>query len=127
MPYDTKLAARVRNVLPPTDRIFERHMFGGVVFLLDGKMICGVTDDDLMVRVGPEAYEAALARRHARPMDFTGRPLTGFVFVGAAGSRTEAAVASWVRQACEFVAALPARKPRTRRRPPRIKRSRTRR
>lgn len=62
MTYDAKLAARVRRVLPPSDRIFEKHMFGGIVFLLDGKMVCGVTDRDLMVRVGPEGYEAALAR-----------------------------------------------------------------
>jgi hypothetical protein len=118
MTYDAKLAARVRRVLPPTDHIVEQHMFGGLVFLLDGKMVCGVTNGDLMVRVGRDAYSAALTRRHARPMDFTGRPLSGFVYVGPAGSRTEAAVATWVRQACAFVAGLPARKPRLRRRPP---------
>jgi len=123
MTYDAKLAARVRRVLPPTDHIAEQHMFGGLVFLLDGKMICGVTHDDLMVRVGRDAYAAALTRRHTRPMDFTGRPLSGFIYVAPAGSRTEAAVATWVREACAFVATLPAGKPRPRR-PPRLKRGR---
>ena len=110
MTYDEKLAARVRRTLPPSDRVVEKHMFGGIAFLLDGKMFCGVTDRNLMVRVGPDAYEAALARPHARPMDFTGRPLTGFVFVGPSGSRTDTAVAAWVRQASAFVSALPVKK-----------------
>ena len=119
MGYDEKLAERIRRTMPPAGDIVERRAFGGVMFLLDGKMLCGIAKGDLMVRVGAEAYEAALARRHVRPMDFTGRPLTGFVFVSPAGTRTERAVAGWVRQAVEFVVALPARKPRPRRRPPR--------
>jgi TfoX/Sxy family transcriptional regulator of competence genes len=126
MVYDEKLAARVRKVLPPSSHFAETKMFGGIAFLLDGKMFCGVTNRDLMVRVGPEAYEAALARPHVRPMDFTGRPLTGFIFVGPPGWRTDAAVAAWVRQSTAYVAALPARKPRAKRprpraRPPRKK------
>ena len=60
-----------------------------------------------MVRVGPEAYETALARPHVRPMDFTGRPLTGYVYVSAAGSRTDDAVADWVAQAMRFVSTVP--------------------
>jgi hypothetical protein len=124
MTYDEKLATRVRRVLPPTDNIVEKHMFGGIAFLLDGKMFCGVVNRDLLVRVGPEAYQGALDRPHARPMDFTGRPLTGFVFVGPSGSRTDAAVATWIRQANEFVSTLPARKPRSRRPRPRPKRTR---
>lgn len=123
MPYDEKLASRIRRVLSPTDAIVELHMFGGIAFLLEGKMVCGVVHDDLMVRVGPAAYEAALARPHARPMDFTGRPLTGFIFVGPSGTRTDRAVAAWVRMACEFVATLPARKPRPRRPRARLKQS----
>jgi len=107
MAYDEALAARIRDVLPQTDRIAERHMFGGVVYLLDGKMLCGVVKRDLMVRVGADAYPAALRRPHARPMDFTGRPLTGFVFVAPSGLRRRAALSAWVRQAHDFVAALP--------------------
>jgi hypothetical protein len=57
--------------------VTEKKMFGGVAFLLDGKMFCGVVKDELMVRVGPDAFEAALAEKHVRPMDFTGRLRTG--------------------------------------------------
>src|SRR6266545_297044 len=107
MTYDEKLAERIRRVIPPTGDIVEKKMFGGVAFLLDGKMFVGIADEDLMVRVGPDAYEAALAHPHVRAMDFTGRPLTGYVYVSATGSRTDDAVADWVQQAMRFVRALP--------------------
>ena len=120
MTYDEKLADRVRTALPATRNIVEKKMFGGLAFLVDGKMFIGINDNDLMVRVGPEAYEAALARPHVRPMDFTGRPLTGYVYVSAAGSRTHDAVAAWIEQGMRFVGTLPKttkkRRPRPRRR-----------
>src|SRR5438067_649851 len=106
MTYDEKLVERVRRVIPPNGNVIEKKMFGGVAFLLDGKMFVGIANKDLMVRVGPEAYDAALARQHVRPMDFTGRPLTGYVYVNAVGSRTDAAVSAWVLQAMRFVRAL---------------------
>ena len=109
MTYDEKLVERVRRVVPPSANIDERKMFGGVAFLVDGKMFVGVANNDLMVRVGPEACAAALARAHVRPMDFTGRPLTGYVYVSADGTRTDVAVAEWVRQATKFVGTLPAK------------------
>lgn len=114
MSYDEALAARIRKNLPPHDRIVEKKMFGGLAFLLDGKMFVGVTDRDLMARVGPDAYDAALARAHVRPMDFTGRPLVGFVFVAPAGVRTEDAVGEWVRDSLRFVRGLPAKPTRKR-------------
>jgi TfoX/Sxy family transcriptional regulator of competence genes len=116
MTYDERLAERVRRGIPPRGDIVEKKMFGGLSFLLDGKMFVGVSDTDLMVRVGPEAYEAALARPHVRPMDFTGRPLTGYIFVGAAGSRSDAAVAEWVRLSMAFVGTLLKKKTKARRR-----------
>jgi TfoX/Sxy family transcriptional regulator of competence genes len=109
MTYDEKLAERIRRVTPRTADIIEKKMFGGLAFLLDGKMFVGINGKDLMVRVGPEAYEAALARRHVRPMDFTGRPLTGYVYVSAAGTRTDDAVSAWVQQAMQFVRVLPSK------------------
>lgn len=118
MTYDEKLAERIRRALPPTSMITDKKMFGGLAFLLDGKMVVGVVGSELMARVGPAAYEAALAQPHARPMDFTGRPLTGFVFVGSAGVRTTAAVETWVRRALTFVETLPS-KPKQRRPRPR--------
>ena len=116
MTFDEKLAERIRRVVPPIDHIVEKKMFGGLAFLLDGKMFVGIVGKDLMVRVGPDAYESALARPHVRPMDFTGRPLTGYVYVGATGSRTDDGVADWVDRAMRFVRTLPAAKKKPRKR-----------
>ena len=85
-------------------------MFGGLCFMLDGKMIVGVNGTDLMVRVGKDGYGDALARPHVRPMDFTGTPLSGFVYVGPAGTRTAPAIAAWVERAIAFVATVPRAK-----------------
>jgi len=82
-------------------------MFGGSAFLLRGRMCCGILENDLIVRVGPDRYTPALARPHVRPMDFTGRPTTGFVFVGPRGVKTAAALAKWVREAVEYALTLP--------------------
>ena len=129
MAYDEKLADRIRQALVPRADVAEKKMFGGIAFLLDGKMFCGIVKDDLMVRVGPERCEAALAEAHVRPMDFTGRPMNGYVYVGRGGSRTVKAIAKWVEQGAAFVVALDGgaarnrRKPRTRR--PVITRRRT--
>ena len=118
MAYDANLAKRIRAALGPRTDISERSMFGGLAFMLDGKMLCGVVHRDLMVRVGPEAYAQALARPHARPMDFTGRPLKGFLYVAPPGIRTARTLTSWIDRALAFVATAPrARKP-ARRRPP---------
>jgi TfoX/Sxy family transcriptional regulator of competence genes len=111
MSYDEKLVARVRAATEGRPGIGEKKMFGGICFLHAGAMFCGVASADLMVRVGPAAYEAALAAPHARVMDFTGRPMTGYVFVAPAGTRTAAQVAAWVERALAFVTTLPARSP----------------
>jgi hypothetical protein len=116
MAYDPALADRIRRVLASRAGVTEKPMFGGLTFLLNGKMFCGIVKGDLMVRVGPERYEESLARRHVRPMDFTGRPMTGYVYVGPGGSRTINMVRSWVDEGAAFVATLgPLRAPRSRR------------
>jgi hypothetical protein len=81
-----------------------------------------VATDELMVRVGRDRHAEALARPHVRPMDFTGRPMLGYVFVTPPGCRTVHAVARWVGEAAAYVATLPARKPK--RTPRRSSRSR---
>lgn len=118
MAYDEKLATRVRTLLKRKPAFTERKMFGGIAFMLRGHMCCGVLNDDLVVRVAPRGYADALAQPHVRPMDFTGRALKGFVYVGRGGWRTDRALAGWVRHGVNFVASLPAKpvKPRT---PPR--------
>jgi hypothetical protein len=74
MAFDERPAVRVRKVLGSTANLRERRMFRGLCFLLNGNMCCGIVGETLMVQVGPAAYEEALQRRHAREMDFTGRP-----------------------------------------------------
>jgi len=106
MAYDETLADRIRRALGPRADVTEKKMFGGLAFLLDGRMFCGILKGDLMVRVGPERHKAALAEAHVRPMDFTGRPMNGYVFVGPGGSRTEKAIKRWVDQGAAFVATL---------------------
>ncbi len=107
MAYDEKLAARIRNVLVRYRAVREIKMFGGLCFTIRGNMCCGVDKTNLMVRVGPERYEKALAQPHARPMDITGRPLKGFVFVGDGGYKTDPLLRKWIKQSVDFVLSLP--------------------
>ncbi len=82
-------------------------MFGGLCFMFRGNMCCGVERESLMLRVGKDQYDKALKRTHARPMDFTGRPLKGFVYVAPAGYKTAAQLKAWIRMALDFVETLP--------------------
>jgi TfoX/Sxy family transcriptional regulator of competence genes len=96
MAYDESLAARVRVTLRGVGGVSERKMFGGLAFLIGGRMCCGIVDGDLMVRVPKAEHAAALGRRHVRPMDFTGRPVIGFVYVSPKNLKTRAALESRV-------------------------------
>ena len=107
MAYDEGLAERVRDVLADRSDIVEKKMFGGLSFMLQGNMSCGVLEEDLLVRVGPEAHEAALALPHARPMDFTGRSMKGMVFVDPEGLESDEELSEWVKRGLEFALSLP--------------------
>lgn len=107
MAYDEELADRVRDALVRADaELDERSMFGGLAFMVRGHMTVGVLGDDLMVRVGPEAYDEALGRPEARPMDFTGKAMRGMVFVAAA-NLDDAGLQAWVTRGLEFTGSLP--------------------
>ena len=82
-------------------------MFGGLAFMLHGNMSVGVINDELMVRSGPDRHPEALERPHARPMDFTGRPMKGFVFVTQPGIASDADLQEWLRLGVEFAESLP--------------------
>lgn len=110
MAYDEGLAERIREVLEPQRGMSEKKMFGGICFLLDGKMCCGVVKDALMVRVGAEGHAAALRRPHARPMDFTGRPLKGFVFVSQDGLESVQELEGWIDLGVSVARAAPVGK-----------------
>src|SRR5712692_8746796 len=110
MGYDEKTADRVRRILSTRGDVIEKKMFGGLCFMVSGSMCCGLTSTALMVRVGPDGYEEALAQPHARPMDFTGRALTGMVYVDPAGYKTDTALEKWVQRGVDFVSGLPPKK-----------------
>ncbi len=118
MAYDQKTAERVRRILSGRrdihpdpvgvmPSVVEKRMVGGLSFLVNGSMCCGVTGTALMVRVGREARKWALAQPHVRPMKFAGRALAGFVCVDPAGFRTDKALAKWLQRALAFVSSLP--------------------
>lgn len=81
MAYDERLATRIRSHFNGRTDVTERKMFGGLAFLCNGRMCCGIVGADLMVRVPKGAYESTLAEPHVRPMDFTARATKGFVYV----------------------------------------------
>lgn len=114
MAFDEKLADRIRAIVGKDQRVAEKRMFGGVAWMLAGNMFVGVSKDDLMVRVGPDAHDDAMREPHVRIMDFTGRPMRGYVFVGAAGLKTDEALAKWIARATKFVTTLPVKKAKTR-------------
>lgn len=109
MAYDEQLADRIREALADQDDISERKMFGGLSFMLGGNMCCGIVGDDLVVRVGPDNHLQALAKPHARPMDFTGRSLKGMVYVGSVGYRTDKGLKYWLDMALSFALLLPSK------------------
>jgi|SRR5882672_6062613 len=115
MSYDEETAERLRRLLYTRPDVVEKKMFGGLCFMVNGGMCCGLTSAALMVRVGKDRYDDALAQPHARPMDFTGRSLTGMVYVDPAGYKSDAALARWVQRGLDFVSTLPARKAVTKR------------
>jgi TfoX/Sxy family transcriptional regulator of competence genes len=109
MPYSELLAGRIRNSLAALDtRFVEKKMFGGLAFMVKDRMCCGVVKNDLMVRVIDERYDEALTKPGAREMDFTGRPMRGFVFVSGEGISSEKSLREWLKMGIEF--AVTARK-----------------
>ena len=103
MVYDEKLADRMRKILKNYRTVKEKKMFGGLTFMLKDKMFCGIVKNDLMVRVGKDRNDEALAKPYARAMDFTGKPMAGFIFVSPKGVRTEKSLAQWIKMGIGFV------------------------
>jgi len=107
MAYDEGLAERLRDVFADRRDVVEKKLFGGMAFMLRGHMCVGIVDDALMARVGPDQYEDALKRPHAREMDFTGRPMKGFVYVSPEGFESDKDLQRWVSTCRRFVETLP--------------------
>ena len=102
MAYSEKLADNVRESLSDRPKVVEKKMMGGLTFMVNGKMCVGILNDDLMARIDPDGHEAALQRKGCREMDFTGRPMKGFVFVSPEGTSTKKNLEYWIGLALEF-------------------------
>lgn len=107
MPYEEALAERMRNVLKRRRGIEERRMFGGLAFLVNGHMACGVQDNRLVLRLGANGAARALREPHTSPMDFTGKPIRSMVYVEPAGCGGDEQLASWMNRAIRFARSLP--------------------
>jgi TfoX/Sxy family transcriptional regulator of competence genes len=109
MPFDDTLAHRVRTILEKIEGLSEKKMFGGLCFLVKGHMALGLVNEDLMIRVRPDSYEKTLSQPHVRKMDFTGKPLKGFLYIDAKGTESEKDLRKWVLKGVEFARSLPAK------------------
>lgn len=107
MAYDTELAQRVRELLADQPGLDEKVMFGGIGFMLQGNMACGVHGQGLIVRVGQERYAEALQAQHTKVFDLTGRPMKGWVVVTPEGLGSDEVLAGWVGQGVGFALSLP--------------------
>ena len=107
MAYDEDLAARIHDFLADQPGLEAKKMFGGVGYMVQGNMACGVHKDMLIVRVGPEAYEPSLGLPHTRPFDMTGRAMKGWVMVEPAGFADQFDLERWVQSGLDFALTLP--------------------
>jgi TfoX/Sxy family transcriptional regulator of competence genes len=109
MAYDEALAVRIRTALADDPALTEKRMFGGLAFLHRGLMFVGVSGNKLMARVGKDNYADSLAHKHVREMDFTGKPMQGYVYVEPAGLRSDEQLRFWLERCKAFVSSLPAK------------------
>jgi TfoX/Sxy family transcriptional regulator of competence genes len=107
MAYDENLAERVWQAMAGTPGLVEKKMFGGTGYLLHGNMACGVNGSNLIVRVGPQAYQEALEQPGVQVFDLTGRPMSGWVQVTPAGLGDQAALQAWIARGIQFAQSLP--------------------
>jgi TfoX/Sxy family transcriptional regulator of competence genes len=118
MAYSLELLERIRAVLAGRSDVVEKKMFGGVAFMVNGRMACGPHGDRLLVRIGNDAAQKLIGRPHVKPMDFTGNALKSFATIEPEGIRTDAQLRKWVRMAAEFASQdTSGVKPKTRRTP----------
>ena len=115
MPFDETLARRIRKVLDGRSDLVEKHMFGGACFMIRGRMCCGIIDSSLMVRLDPDEADRVADEPHVRPMDFTGKPMRGYLFVDAEGIDSPKALKSWVDRSVAHIETMPVKKPQLKR------------
>jgi len=102
MSYNEQLRDRVKEALHGQKKVVEKKMFGGITFMVNGKMCVGVVKDEIMARIDPAVYEKALKRKGCHEMRFTGKLMKGFVFVSEEGTKSKKDLEYWVGLAVEF-------------------------
>ena len=102
MAFNETINDRIREAIADMPNVEEKHMFGGTCFMLNGKMCMGVVQDDMMCRIGPDAYEQALERKGCREMVFTGKPMKGYVFVSEEGMKSKKDFDYWIDLCIKF-------------------------
>lgn len=102
MAYNTKLTDRIRESIADIPNVEEKFMFGGVCFMLNGKMCIGVVQDEMMCRINPAVYEEALRKDGCREMVFTGKPMKGYVYVSEEGMKTKKEFDYWINLCVAF-------------------------
>jgi TfoX/Sxy family transcriptional regulator of competence genes len=102
MAYNEKLNDRIREVMVHLSNIEEKYMFGGCCYMLNGKMCVGVVEDEMMCRIGQDAYEEALEKEGCREMIFTGKPMKGYVYVNEEGTKTKKQLEYWINLCIDF-------------------------
>jgi TfoX/Sxy family transcriptional regulator of competence genes len=103
--YDVHLADRIRSILNGAAEFSEKKMFGGLTFMVNGQMCCGVLKNDLVLRLTPEDADTALHQPHTRPMDFTGRPMKSMIYVSPLGADSDEALTAWIQLAVRLARA----------------------
>ena len=109
MAFDEKLAERIRKQLGKRKGLTEKKMFGGLAFLLNGNMCCGVQGQEMIVRLPAEQTEQALKSPHTRIFDLSGRPMKGWILVQAKGLTTDEALKKWVQTGVKYASSLPGK------------------
>jgi TfoX/Sxy family transcriptional regulator of competence genes len=109
MAYDEELAERVRDLLSARSEVTERKMFGGIAFMVAGNMACGVLGDELIVRLGDDEGEKALAEDGVRPFDFTGKPMKNIVYVSPERTSDDVGLTEWIEAGADYAASLPSK------------------
>jgi TfoX/Sxy family transcriptional regulator of competence genes len=109
--YDEGLAERLREVFVDVPDVVEKKMFGGLCMMVSGNMCCGIVDETLMARVGPDQYFQCLELPSAREMDFTGKPLKGMIYVDPEGISEDDDLQGWVNRCMSFMKLLPPKQP----------------
>ena len=110
MAYDETLADRIRALLGPETHLTSMKMFGGIGFMDRGNMAIGIIKDDLLVRVGADADDDALAQPGARPMEFGGRTMKGFITVDRSAIADDAVLGAWIDRGLAFTKTLPPKR-----------------